>query len=130
MEIRRPIGVSTVEPPAVDRAQPKDIEEAQRFESRNPAMVALLEAARRAALAETTILLTGESGTGKNALARQIHRWSSRRDGPFVVINCTTFAEQLLENELFGHVRGAFTGAVNGKPGRLEAGKCGSVLFD
>jgi len=120
----------TVDPPAGNEAIHKDPEETPRFESRNPAMIALLEAAKRAAAAETTILLTGESGTGKNALARQIHRWSARRDGPFVIINCTAFAAQLLENELFGHVRGAFTGAIDSKPGRLEAGDGGTVLFD
>ncbi len=93
-------------------------------------MIALLETVQRAATADTTILLNGESGTGKDVLARQIHRWSPRRGGPFVVITCTTLAEHLLENELFGHVRGAFTGAVNDKPGRLEAGHGGTVLFD
>jgi transcriptional regulator with PAS, ATPase and Fis domain len=93
-------------------------------------MAALLETARRAAAGDTTILLTGESGTGKDVLARQFHRWSPRRNGPFVVINCTTLAEQLLENELFGHIRGAFTGAVNDRPGRLEAANGGTVLFD
>ncbi len=91
------------------------------------AMLAMLE---RAAAGDSTILLTGESGTGKDLLARQIHRWSPRRRGPFVVINCTTLAEHLLEDELFGHVRGSFTGAINDKPGRLEAGDGGTVLFD
>jgi transcriptional regulator with PAS, ATPase and Fis domain len=93
-------------------------------------MAAMLELVRRAAADDSTILLTGESGTGKEVLARQIHRWSPRREGPFVVINCATLAEQLLENELFGHVRGAFTGAVNDHPGRLEAAHRGTVLFD
>src|ERR1700680_656783 len=100
------------------------------LESRNPAMVALLDTAKRAASGHTTILLTGESGTGKDVLARQIHKWSPRRRGPFVVINCTTLAEPLIENELFGHVRGAFTGAVTDKSGRLETGDGGTVLFD
>ncbi len=100
------------------------------FESHDPRMQALLETAARAAVGDTTILLSGESGTGKNVLARQIHRWSLRYAGPFVVINCTTLPEQLLENELFGHIRGAFTGAVSDRPGRLEAGDAGTVLFD
>ena len=100
------------------------------LESQNPAMTALLEMVQRSANSDTTILLTGESGTGKDVLARQIHRWSPRRRGPFVVINCTTLAEQLIENELFGHVRGAFTGAVTDKSGRLETGDGGTVLFD
>jgi NtrC-family two-component system response regulator AlgB len=126
VEIRRPTGIS----PVNDEAARESIEETPLLDSQNPAMIALLETVRRAATADTTILLNGESGTGKDVLARQIHRWSPRRDGPFVVISCTTLAEHLLENELFGHVRGAFTGAVNDKPGRLEAGHGGTVLFD
>ncbi len=100
------------------------------LESRSPLMTALLETARQAAASDATILLTGESGTGKNVLARQIHDWSSRRERPFVVVNCTTLSEHLLESELFGHVRGAFTGAVKDKPGRLEAADGGTVFLD
>jgi transcriptional regulator with PAS, ATPase and Fis domain len=129
MDIRKPNGTSAVGLAADNQAAREAIE--QPFvESQDPGMIALLETAKRAAAGDTTILLTGESGTGKDVLARQIHLWSPRRDGPFVVINCTTLAEHLLENELFGHVRGAFTGAVNDKPGRLEAGSGGTVLFD
>jgi transcriptional regulator with PAS, ATPase and Fis domain len=68
-------------------------------ESRNPAMAAMLEMIQRSAAGDSTILLTGETGTGKDVLARQIHRWSPRRDRPFIVINCATLAEPLLENE-------------------------------
>jgi NtrC-family two-component system response regulator AlgB len=93
-------------------------------------MAALLDTAKRAAIGHSTILITGESGTGKDVLARQIHKWSPRRDGPFVLINCTALTEQLLETELFGHVRGAFTGAIKDKPGRLEAAHGGTVFFD
>jgi NtrC-family two-component system response regulator AlgB len=100
------------------------------FASGNPAMAALFEGAERAAAGDTTILLTGESGTGKDVLARQIHRWSPRRERSFVVINCANLAEPLFENELFGHLRGAFTGASNDQRGRLEAGAGGTVLFD
>ena len=96
----------------------------------SPAMVRLLETARQAAASEATILLSGESGTGKNVLARQIHRWSPRHEQPFVVVNCTTLSEELLESELFGHVRGAFTGAIKDKPGRLEAADGGTVFLD
>ena len=88
----------------------------------------LLETARQAAASDATILLTGESGTGKNVIARQIHRWSRRQSEPFVVVNCTTLSEELLESELFGHMRGAFTGAVKDKPGRLEAADGGTVF--
>ena len=100
------------------------------IESLNPAMVALLDTAKRAALGQTTILLTGESGTGKEVLARQIHRWSACREGPFVLINCTALTEQLLESELFGHLGGAFTGAMNDKPGWLKAVGGGTVFLD
>jgi DNA-binding NtrC family response regulator len=68
----------------------------------------LIETAFAAASSDATILLTGESGTGKNVLARQIHEWSSRHDRPFVIVNCTTLSEHLLESELFGHMKGSF----------------------
>jgi two-component system, NtrC family, response regulator AlgB len=126
MDIQRPNRISA----SSNQATAEKIETAPLFESRNPAMLALLGAARSAAVADTTVLLTGESGTGKDVLARQIHRWSPRRDGPFVMINCATLTEELLENELFGHVRGAFSGAVSDSLGRLEAGDGGTVLFD
>jgi two-component system, NtrC family, response regulator AlgB len=100
------------------------------LDSQSPAMVELLETARRAAASDATILLTGESGTGKNVLARQIHLWSPRHNRPFVVVNCTTLSDQLLESELFGHMRGSFTGAVKDKPGRLEAADGGTVFLD
>jgi NtrC-family two-component system response regulator AlgB len=100
------------------------------LESRNPTMRRALDTAQRAAASDTTVLLLGESGTGKNVLARAIHAWSPRRDGPFVTIPCTTLAEHLLESELFGHVKGAFTGAWKDKPGRLEAADGGTLFLD
>ncbi len=115
---------------AENRLLRETVEEAPLLDSKSPAMRALLDIARQAAQSEATILLTGESGTGKNVLARQIHQWSARRDRAFVVVNCTTLSEQLLESELFGHVRGAFTGAVKDKAGRLEAADGGTVFFD
>jgi NtrC-family two-component system response regulator AlgB len=90
----------------------------------------LIETAFAAASSDATILLTGESGTGKNVLARQIHEWSSRRERPFVIVNCTTLSEHLLESELFGHMKGSFTGAIKDKPGRLEAANGGTVFLD
>jgi NtrC-family two-component system response regulator AlgB len=106
------------------------VEQAPMLETESAAMRRLLDTARQAAASDATILLTGESGAGKNVLARQIHQLSPRRDHPFITVNCTTLSEQLLESELFGHMRGSFTGAVKDKPGRLEAAHQGSVFLD
>ena len=88
----------------------------------------VLAQAARVAQTETTVLLTGESGTGKEVVARFIHHGSRRSQGPFIAINCAALPDQLLESELFGHERGAFTGAVASKPGRIEQAN-GGVLF-
>jgi NtrC-family two-component system response regulator AlgB len=90
----------------------------------------LAELAAQVADSDATVLLTGESGTGKSMLAAYIHRLSPRKDGPFVEVACTTLSEHLLESELFGHVRGSFTGAFKDKPGRLEAAEGGSIFLD
>src|SRR6202047_2875919 len=115
---------------AENRALRNAIDATPLLESSSAAMVRLMDTARQAAASEATVLLSGESGTGKNVLARQIHRWSPRHERPFVVVNCTTLSEELLESELFGHVRGAFTGAIKDKPGRLEAADGGTVFLD
>ncbi|HTF33512.1 MAG TPA: sigma-54 dependent transcriptional regulator [Myxococcota bacterium] len=99
-------------------------------DSRSSVMQSVLRTARQAANSDATVILLGESGAGKNVLARQIHEWSPRHERPFVVVNCTTLSDQLLESELFGHVRGAFTGAIKNKPGRLEAAAGGTVFLD
>jgi two-component system response regulator AtoC len=88
----------------------------------------VLKRATQVAATETTVLVTGESGTGKEVVARFIHRASSRANGPFVAINCAALPEQLLESELFGYERGAFTGAQQSKPGHIELA-AGGVLF-
>jgi len=100
------------------------------LESSNLSLQQILLTARRAATSDATILITGESGVGKNVMAAAIHRWSTRSSRPFVTIACTTLAEHLLESELFGHVRGAFTGAWRDKPGRLEAAEGGTAFLD
>jgi NtrC-family two-component system response regulator AlgB len=98
--------------------------------TRNPAMLNLLSVARTVADSEATVLITGESGTGKNLIAGLIHRWSPRRDTPFTSVDCTSFQETLLESELFGHKRGAFTGAVADNPGKVEAAQGGTLFLD
>jgi two-component system response regulator AtoC len=90
----------------------------------------VVDMAQRAAPTDVTILIEGESGTGKEVLARAIHRASARKDGPFVPVNCAAIPEGLLESELFGHERGAFTGAVRAKPGRFELARDGTLLLD
>src|SRR5262249_21293672 len=89
---------------------------------------AALAHATRVAATETTVLLTGESGTGKEVVARFLHHASPRAQGPFVAINCAALPEQLLEAELFGHEKGAFTGAAATRIGRIEQAS-GGVLF-
>jgi transcriptional regulator with GAF, ATPase, and Fis domain len=89
-----------------------------------------LKQASQVAATDTTVLLLGESGTGKEVLARFIHRASARNNGPFVAINCAALPEQLLESELFGHERGAFTGAMAPKPGQLELAASGVLFLD
>jgi two-component system, NtrC family, response regulator AtoC len=90
----------------------------------------VLDMSQRAAAADVTILIEGESGTGKEVLARSIHRLSGRKDGPFIPVNCAAIPEGLLESELFGHERGAFTGAVRSKPGRFELAREGTLFLD
>jgi len=100
------------------------------LESRNPTMQQLLLTARRAASSNATILVVGERGVGKNVMAAAIHRWSPRGSRPFVTIPCAMLADQRLESELFGHVRGAFAGAWRDTPGLLEAAERGTALLD
>jgi transcriptional regulator with GAF, ATPase, and Fis domain len=90
----------------------------------------ILMQATQVASTETTALLLGESGTGKEVVARFLHRASQRKNGPFVALNCAALPEQLLEAELFGYERGAFTGAVNSKPGQLEQAGGGTLFLD
>jgi NtrC-family two-component system response regulator AlgB len=95
-----------------------------------PRMRAVLDVIARAAVSEAPVLLRGESGTGKGVLARALHAQSRRAAGPFVVVNCPTLSEELLASELFGHARGAFTGAVRDQPGRVEAAAGGTLFLD
>ena len=96
----------------------------------SPAMRRTLADIRRAAASAATVLLRGESGTGKEVCARAIHEMSARRGGPFAVVNAAALPEQLLESELFGYERGAFTGAIARKPGRIELAAGGTFMLD
>jgi len=99
-----------------------------RVVGRSPEWLGVLKKAAQVAETETTVLVTGESGTGKEVVARFVHRASARKAGPFVALNCAALPEQLLESELFGYERGAFTGALQAKPGQIELAG-GGVLF-
>jgi two-component system, NtrC family, response regulator AtoC len=96
----------------------------------DPASLRALELAAKLAEPSTTLLITGESGTGKDQLARWIHQNGPRRDAPFLKIDCASLPAELVESELFGHERGAFTGAVTRKQGRLEMAQGGTIVLD
>jgi two-component system response regulator FlrC len=98
--------------------------------ARDRAMQAVLSQVQRVAPTDATVLLTGESGTGKEVLARALHRQSKRADGPFVAVNCAAISDTLLESEMFGHEKGAFTGAVASRRGRFELADRGTLFLD
>ena len=104
--------------------------EASELVGQDPAWRKAVERARRAAASDADILIQAESGTGKEMLARMIHRLSPRHERPFVAVNCAAFPESLLESELFGHTRGAFTGATVAKAGKFELADGGTLLLD
>ncbi|HEX4340224.1 MAG TPA: sigma 54-interacting transcriptional regulator [Polyangiaceae bacterium] len=100
------------------------------IEGKSTSMLDAIETLRAAAPTRSTVLLLGESGVGKEVLARSIHRWSDRADAPFIAVNCTALTAELLESELFGHERGAFTGAITQKRGRFELAQGGTIFLD
>jgi two-component system, NtrC family, response regulator HydG len=109
---------------ARDVAEPLDVV------AKSTAMRQLVDLARRVAKVDSTVLITGESGSGKERIARLVHEESSRAAGPFIAVNCGAITETLLESELFGHARGAFTGATQDRPGLFEAAHHGTLLLD
>lgn len=102
----------------------------RRIVGQSPAWRNALTQATQVAATETTVLLLGESGTGKEVVARFVHRGSARQNGPFIALNCAALPEQLLEAELFGYERGAYTGATQSKPGQLEQAAGGTLFLD
>lgn len=107
------------------RASPRPL-----LESRNPAMRRVVEMARRVAKSDALVLIRGESGTGKGVVAREIHAASDRAQSPFSVINCPSLSAELLQSELFGHVKGAFTGAVKTQAGKIDLTEGGTLFLD
>jgi two-component system response regulator HydG len=114
---------------AIVRVAP-DVEEPLGIVAKSPAMRKLVDLARRLAKVDSTVLITGESGSGKERIARLVHEESTRVAGPFIAVNCGAITETLLESELFGHARGAFTGATHDRPGLFEAANMGTLLLD
>jgi len=107
-----------------------DVDEPLGLVAKSVAMAQLVDLARRVAKVDSTVLITGESGSGKERVARLVHEESMRATGPFVAVNCGAITETLLESELFGHARGAFTGATQDRPGLFEAANRGTLLLD
>src|SRR6516164_9764950 len=96
----------------------------------SPAMQEVYRVTRQVAASSATVLLTGETGTGKELIARAVHELSPRANGPYIRVNCGALSESLLESELFGHVKGAFTSAVENRTGRFEAAHGGTIFLD
>jgi two-component system, NtrC family, response regulator HydG len=108
----------------------RDVDEPHGIVAKSPLMRQLVDLARRVAKVDSTVLITGDSGSGKERIARLVHEESTRAAGPFIAVNCGAITETLLEGELFGHARGAFTGATQDRPGLFEAANSGTLLLD
>ena len=115
---------------AVEGVEPGSTMGNVQLETRSPAMQQVLHRAQQVAKSEATVLIRGENGTGKGVVARLIHQWSARSAGPFGVVSCPSLPPELLESELFGHAKGAFTGAVRDNPGRVAACDGGTLFLD
>ena len=131
MRLHRAIRISEIlRRHAVHEQQDRQEFEANSFVGNGAFFEQIMRSIRAASQVRSTVLITGETGTGKGMIARAIHQQSPERDRPFQVIDCTTFPEGMMESELFGHVRGAFTGAIVDKPGLIELANGGSVFLD
>jgi len=134
-EVRQMVG-EAIEKVRLKRENCQLREQIERYQGRvkiitqDPSMLRLLEMARQVAPTDCNVLITGESGTGKELFARYLHYNSTRADGPFLAVNCGAFSEQLLSNELFGHEKGAFTGALTLKKGLIESAEGGTLFLD
>jgi DNA-binding NtrC family response regulator len=106
------------------------LDESPRLLGKSEALRDVQKQIGRAAMTDSTVLITGETGTGKEVAARVLHDVSKRKDGPFIAINCAAIPDELLESELFGHVKGAFTGAVSERPGRFVQAHGGTLFLD
>ncbi|MCL2430408.1 MAG: sigma 54-interacting transcriptional regulator, partial [Alphaproteobacteria bacterium] len=117
-------------PPIASPVEQRDGDEPLPLIGRSPAMQEIYRTIARLTTADLTVMINGESGTGKELVARALHNYGKRRAGPFVAINMAAIPRELIESELFGHERGAFTGATNRTPGRFEQANGGTLFLD
>src|SRR5499426_3741860 len=124
------VGRAMSEPASAARAEPASDIERMPLVGRSPAMQEIYRALARLMQTDLTVMITGESGTGKELVARALHDYGKRRSGPFVAINMAAIPRDLIESELFGHEKGAFTGANTRSPGRFEQAEGGTLFLD
>src|SRR3990167_1715084 len=126
----KPFSLSVLENPSQEAHVASHIRISERFLTNNPRMLEMIENTKKIATSKATVLIQGESGTGKEFVAHMIHEFSPRKDRIFVAINCAAMPDTLLESELFGHEKGAFTGAVARQVGKFELANNGTILLD
>ncbi len=126
------IAAALPQPSAKHTSAPKQgaIDISRQIIGKHPAIARVLALAKQVARSKATVLISGDSGTGKEMIARFLHKNSDRAEKPFIAVNCAALPEHLLESELFGHEKGAFTGAINRKPGKFELADKGTILLD
>ncbi len=127
---RTPLAAPRTSTLAGRRPEPLAGQKGPRIVGNNPTIRRVLALAKQVAPSKASVLISGESGTGKELFARTLHAWSTRSQGPFIAVNCAALPEHLLESELFGHEKGAFTGAIARKPGKFEMADGGTILLD